>query len=85
MVFGYIGEYYHWKYIFHLTSVCGLIWAILWYFLIYDTPEEHPTITKNEVEYISNSLKNSEENDKVSNKINGIIYSHPFSLISYRR
>ncbi|XKL68956.1 hypothetical protein PGB90_006725 [Kerria lacca] len=82
MVFGYIGEYYHWKYIFHLTSVCGLIWAILWYFLIYDTPEEHPTITKNEVEYISNSLKNSEENDKVTIPWKAILTSYPFILSS---
>lgn len=57
LVFGYIGEYTHWKYIFHITSLCGVIWSVLWYNLVYDSPQQHPRISLKEKEYIDNSLK----------------------------
>ncbi|XP_065204369.1 sodium-dependent phosphate transport protein 3-like [Planococcus citri] len=56
-MFGYIGQYLHWAFIFHLTSLLGIIWGLLWYFLVSDSPALHPTITIEEKKYIENSLK----------------------------
>ena len=39
---------------FHLfKGSLTLIWAILWFWLVYDTPSSHPTISKEELEYIT--------------------------------
>ena len=38
---------------FHLfKGSLTLIWAILWFWLVYDTPSSHPTISNEELEYI---------------------------------
>ncbi|XP_065204378.1 sodium-dependent phosphate transport protein 3-like isoform X2 [Planococcus citri] len=79
-LFGYIGEYMHWKYIFHFTSICGIIWSILWYFLIHDSPKQHPTISTLEKEYIESSLKASSHKIKASIPWRHIITSVPFII-----
>ena len=42
----------------------GLICAILWFFLIYDSPAQHPRITIEEKEYIEKAL-NTKIDDNV--------------------
>lgn len=66
MIFGYIGQYLHWEYIFHLTSLCGIIWTVFWYFLIYDYPDKHPTISIEEKTKIQSNMKEAVTDDKVS-------------------
>lgn len=64
-VFGYIGQYLHWKYIFHLTSIAGVVSTVFWYFLIFDHPEQHPTVSIEEKTKISKSRTRSvDENVK---------------------
>lgn len=70
-LFGYIGQYLHWKYIFHLTSLCGILWTIMWYFLVYDFPDQHPTISFEEKNKILESNKNKVSHQNV--RINDII------------
>ena len=36
---------------------CGVLWSILWLFLIYDTPGQHPRIAAQEREYIIKALQ----------------------------
>ncbi|XP_065209922.1 sodium-dependent phosphate transport protein 3-like [Planococcus citri] len=80
VLFGYIGQYMHWKYIFHLTSICGIVWSILWYFLIHDSPKQHPTISTLEKEYIESSLNVTSNKIKASIPWKHIITSVPFII-----
>lgn len=64
-LFGYIGQYFHWRFIFHMTSVCGIVWSAFWYLLVYDSPTQHPSISIKEKEYIESSLKPSNDGTKV--------------------
>jgi ACS family hexuronate transporter-like MFS transporter len=40
-----------WRWAFVLTGLLGFIWAIFW-FLFYRRPEEHPRLSKEELDYI---------------------------------
>lgn len=65
-IFGYIGHYFHWKYIFHLTSLCGIVWTLFWYLLISDNPSQHPTISTKEKNKIMKNRNLKFCEDKVS-------------------
>ena len=38
------------------AGVMGLVWSVLWWFLVYDTPAKHPRISIEEREYIEKAL-----------------------------
>lgn len=51
---------------FYVCGVIGTAWYIAWYFLAFDTPQQHPRITKKEQDYITDSLGKTVSNkDKV--------------------
>lgn len=41
-------EAYNWQMVFYGFGVLGFIWAVFWYVLIKDQPDNHPTITEYE-------------------------------------
>ncbi|MEN0045551.1 MAG: MFS transporter [Bacteroidota bacterium] len=43
---------YGWRSTFFILGVIGLIWAILWWMSFRDTPEEHPSLSKQEAQEI---------------------------------
>lgn len=44
---------------FHVCpGAVGLVWFVLWVFLVFDSPNTHPRISEQERLYITNSLKN---------------------------
>lgn len=45
---GYIISLWGWEYVFYITGAIGFIWVFLWFFLVYNTPEEHPRIKQKE-------------------------------------
>ncbi|KAK9502635.1 hypothetical protein O3M35_011367 [Rhynocoris fuscipes] len=48
-----IGELHAgWDSVFYLFGVSGLCWLILWYFLAYSTPDEHPSLGDQEAKYL---------------------------------
>ena len=51
------GSAWGWRSIFYLTGASGLIWCILWLFLVYDSPKKHPRITNAEKKYIEQSIE----------------------------
>lgn len=53
-----------WEGVFYATGIIGLFWYGLWTYLIYDSPESHPTISEKERKYILNSLGNSVMNNR---------------------
>lgn len=55
---GEICFYLDWTYVFYLFGAVGLVWFVLWAFLVFDTPNSHPRISERERLYITSSLKN---------------------------
>nr|KAF6463113.1 solute carrier family 17 member 5 [Molossus molossus] len=65
---GIICFYMNWTYVFYLFGIVGIIWFVLWIWLVSETPETHKTISHQEKEYILSSLKNQ----------NGILSAVPY-------
>ncbi|CAF0792094.1 unnamed protein product [Brachionus calyciflorus] len=53
---GLISIYLNWQAIFYIFGVLGLVWAIFWFFNIYESPSEHVAITIDEKTYIESTL-----------------------------
>jgi MFS family permease len=53
---GYVADNLGWEAVFYVTGACTLVWVVLWFYLAYDTPGQHPRIDKEEREYIETSL-----------------------------
>ena len=49
MTGGIIAKHYGWEWLFFLPGILSFIWAVLWSYCVYDTPAEHPRITKEEL------------------------------------
>nr|CAD7413634.1 unnamed protein product [Timema poppensis] len=44
-----------WDLVFYVYGGCAILWSIPWLFFIYNSPEEHPTISPEELLYITKS------------------------------
>ena len=49
---GFIIASYGWRPVFYTTGSIGVLWCIMWYFLAFNTPSDHPRISTQELEYI---------------------------------
>lgn len=49
----YLVADFGWRYMFFIISTAGFIWAIGWYMLFRDKPEQSKYVNKAEIEYIS--------------------------------
>lgn len=59
---------YGWRATFVALGVVGIVWAVLWYLLFRDTPEELKSISNEEKEYII-STRQEAESSKTKEKI----------------
>uniref|UniRef100_A0A665TKK1 Sialin n=1 Tax=Echeneis naucrates TaxID=173247 RepID=A0A665TKK1_ECHNA len=55
---GEICFYLDWTYVFYIFGAFGILWFILWTFMVYDSPNTHPWISERERVFITTSLKN---------------------------
>ncbi|KAG5454576.1 Sialin [Clonorchis sinensis] len=46
----------HWPVVHYLIGSFGILFVILWYFVVYDTPDSHPRISDNELSLIQTEL-----------------------------
>ena len=46
------------------VGVVGVVWSIVWFFLVYNSPAEHPRISAEERDYIEKAL-NKKAKEKV--------------------
>ena len=54
-VCGYLIANFGWPSVFYVTGIVGILWSISWFWLVYDSPAEHPRISiaeKNELELV---------------------------------
>lgn len=56
---------FDWRITFVIIGACGLVWLVAWYAFFTETPEEHKTISQEEVEYIRNGQTQKHGVDKV--------------------
>lgn len=70
---GFIIAHFGWRLVFYTTGTIGMIWCVFWYLLAFNTPQEHPRITPEELEYIelnvSEDIKNGQGMDVPWRKI----------------
>lgn len=45
---GYLISHFGWESVFYITGGIGLVWSIAWFFLVFDSPAQHPRITTEE-------------------------------------
>ncbi|XP_075718149.1 sialin [Rhinoderma darwinii] len=60
---GLICYYMDWIYVFYIFGALGVVWFIMWLFLVSDTPQTHRTISDPEREYILSALKHELSRD----------------------
>ncbi|KAJ8365834.1 hypothetical protein SKAU_G00146650 [Synaphobranchus kaupii] len=55
---GVICFYLDWTYVFYVFGAVGLVWFVMWAFLVSNTPDTHKRISEVEKQYITSSLRN---------------------------
>ncbi len=61
---GWLINAYGWPIVFYLFGASGLLWAVIWYFLAYDTPTDNPRVSPAELELLA---KNEQALDRSEN------------------
>ncbi|RED95667.1 MFS transporter [Marinoscillum furvescens] len=52
-----------WRMSFVILGVIGIIWALIWYWWFRDAPEDHPSITDQELRHIQSNIQAKETGD----------------------
>ncbi|CAG4956010.1 unnamed protein product [Parnassius apollo] len=71
-------EKYGWSYAFYVPAAITFVWCAFWWYLVADTPAEHPRISEQERKYILDALGNNVKNSKGLPPFKSIITSIPF-------
>lgn len=52
----------NWPLVFYACGFVTLVWYVFWHLLVYSSPNEHPTITEYELNYLEHHLKGVNKN-----------------------
>lgn len=55
-----------WESAFYVPAALTIIWSIFWWYLVADTPAEHPRISESENKYIQDALRDKVKKSSVS-------------------
>ncbi|KAM8954076.1 sialin [Pelodytes ibericus] len=77
---GLICYYMDWVYVFYIFGAFGVLWFIMWLFIVSDKPQVHRSISDSEKEYILSTLENQLSQQK-SVPVVAIIKSVPLWAI----
>ena len=75
---GQVISAFGWKSAYYVTSGVILVFYALWVYLIYDTPDQHPGITENEITYIREQIGTSVSKQKAPLPLRSVATSVPF-------
>ena len=50
---GMIGHHFGWEPIFVSAAIINFVFVTIWYFTVFESPEDHPYISQNELDFIS--------------------------------
>ncbi|XP_064108394.1 sialin-like isoform X1 [Macrobrachium nipponense] len=56
---GLIIDAHGWPAAFYITGSLSIIWGLLWFNFMYNSPNEHPRISQKELEYIETTVRES--------------------------
>ncbi|EFA03944.1 gustatory receptor Gr82 isoform X1 [Tribolium castaneum] len=57
-VSGHLIAYVGWPSVFYVTGGMGVLWSVMWFYLIYDSPGQHPRISAKEKEILEQKIRN---------------------------
>nr|CAH7752685.1 unnamed protein product [Callosobruchus chinensis] len=57
---GYLISTLGWSSVFYVTGLIGLVWSVLWFFLVFDSPAQHPRISEEERMEIEKAITEGE-------------------------
>uniref|UniRef100_A0A0V0G7I6 Putative permease of the major facilitator superfamily protein n=1 Tax=Triatoma dimidiata TaxID=72491 RepID=A0A0V0G7I6_TRIDM len=90
---GLLIDYFNWESVFYVTGVLGLVWVAIWFLVMFDSPSQHPRITKSEREYLEKSIGVESTNRKphrvpwvrlfTSKPVWAIVITHAASVFCY--
>ncbi|CAG7835921.1 unnamed protein product [Allacma fusca] len=70
-----------WPSVFYVFGGMGIVWFILWTYLVYDSPSLHPRINPKELSYIQHSIGSQTSKHKVPTPWKQILTSMPVLAI----
>ena len=62
---GIINSYLGWEYNFYINGAVAVVFAIVCFLVVHDTPEENPRVTNEELKYIFENIIQNEEGSVV--------------------
>lgn len=71
---GYLVETLGWQYGFYIPAIMFALFLCIWYFLVYDKPENYPRISSKEKEYIER------ETTGVAKELKVVLFSCDFNI-----
>ncbi|KAL0275646.1 UNVERIFIED_CONTAM: hypothetical protein PYX00_003443 [Menopon gallinae] len=90
---GYLIVELGWESVFYVTGMIGVLWSVMWFVLIYDSPAEHPRISAEERAFIEDSIGTTSNKGKAlavpwkcmlsSFPVWAIIVTHGCSVFGY--
>lgn len=56
---GFLADNLGWEGVFYVQGGLALVWCVLWSFLVYDSPQNHPRIGAKELELFELTMASS--------------------------
>ncbi|KAJ3631379.1 hypothetical protein MTP99_012508 [Tenebrio molitor] len=66
---GVLIDAYGWASVFYVTGSMGLLWSLVWFYLVYDSPNQHPRISQREKQTIESEIEVNNAKPKQFNQI----------------
>ncbi|XP_056682293.1 probable small intestine urate exporter [Monodelphis domestica] len=83
LVGGFLCQSLGWPSTFYICGGIGCAYSIIWFFLVYDDPTNHPFISDSEKEYIVSSLAGQDSSPHWSMPIKAMMTSLPLWAIIF--
>lgn len=61
-----VSGFFTWRMTFYITGLIGIMWSVMWIFMVTSDPREHKILSKPELEYILFELKKASISSKPS-------------------
>jgi MFS transporter, ACS family, solute carrier family 17 (sodium-dependent inorganic phosphate cotransporter), other len=78
VMLGPIIKTFGWQFGFYIPALITLVFVLMWYILVADSPADHSSISKKEREYIQDSLGDSVSKSKSLPPVLSVLSSIPF-------
>lgn len=72
---GILADAFGWEAVFYVQGGLAMIWCVLWVFLVYDSPQDHPRIHPKELELFESCMEDGGHGHAVSPRCT--VDSHP--------